>query len=298
MFLRTDEYGEQLFLKDEEVFADGEVFDLPASEVADVLLSEIPLGFQVQLCDHVLGTLDELYGRSPHIVFENSSGHGLIAHFSTPFISPNDDCSGEALREFFLSSLKSGERSLDTIRAAGRLIAIDHHISNDIAFLNVTLALFDQTLLDAEAFVSEIDDRILTAHTPPSLFVCHASEDRLFVDRLVTELDRRAMFAWYDKREIIVGDSIVEKINEALRAADFLITVMSPRSVSKPWVVREMSSALMRQLGKADIKILPVLMEECDIPSLLADLKYADFTESFDRGMTDLIAAIRAHAGA
>jgi len=248
------------------------------------------VGIRVQLCDHVLGSPRDLYPRAPHAVFENSREHGLVAHLSTPIFPPTEASSGKALHEYFVQSLDSGERSLGPLRAAHRLVEIDRSIYDDIAYLSFTITLFDQTLIEAEAFVSEIDDRVSNAYTPPNLFVCHASEDKPFVDRLVSELDRRAMFAWYDKREVLVGDSIVERINSALKSADFLIAVMSPRSVSKPWVVREMSSSLMRQLGNHDIKILPVLLEACDVPSLLADLKYADFSESFLKDMTDLVA--------
>ena len=101
------------------------------------------------------------------------------------------------------------------------------------------------------------------------------------------------MFAWYDKREIFVGDSIVEKVNSGLESSDFLIAVLSPRSVVKPWVVREMSSSLMRQLGDKGIRILPLVLESCDIPPLFADLKYADFRTSFDVGLHELITAIQ-----
>ena len=82
---RTDEYREQLFMRDEEIFAeDGEVFDLPASRVEDVLLSELPLGIQVQLCDRVVGSRD-LYPREPHAVSRTLAATGLSA--TCPFQS-------------------------------------------------------------------------------------------------------------------------------------------------------------------------------------------------------------------
>jgi TIR domain len=109
----------------------------------------------------------------------------------------------------------------------------------------------------------------------------------------VRELDRRALHAWYDKREILVGDSIVGRINEALAQARFLVVVLSPRSVIKPWVTRELNSTLMRQLDQQHIAILPVLVEDCSVPPLLADFNYADFRHSFDDGMAALVAAIR-----
>jgi len=290
----TDEHSEQLFLRGEEVFAeDGEIFDLLGSNVADVMISEIPRGIRVRLCDKVLGSTRDLFGRQPDAVFETSSQSGLIAHLSTVIVPPTDGSSGKALRDFFDRSLESGERSLDSLRSVGRLLAVERSIYDDIAYLNCSLVLYDQTFAEAEAFLTQIDDRVSVAHEPPQLFVCHASEDEPFVEQLVSELDRRAMYAWYDKREIVVGDSIVERINEGLEATDYLVAVLSPRSVAKPWVSREMSSSLMRQLGGKRIRILPVLLEPCQIPSLLADLKYADFSESFEHGMAELMSAIR-----
>lgn len=68
---------------------------------------------------------------------------------------------------------------------------------------------------------------------------------------------------------------------------------LSPRSVDKPWVVREMSSSMMRQLGDKGIRVLPLLIEDCEIPPLLADLKYADFRTSFNEGLEELVSAIK-----
>lgn len=295
MIFSTDEYCECLFLRGEEVFSgDGETFDLIASAVGDILLSEIPIGIQVQLCDYVHGSSSrDLYTRSPHAVFENSTAHGLVAHLSTPFFPPTDDTTGDALLSYFNDTIDSGRRSLEPLRKAVRLIDVKDAVYDDIAYLSYIITMYDQTFSDAEKFVSEIDSRVTNSYDTPSLFVCHASEDKPFVEKLVTELDRRAMFAWYDKREILVGDSIVEKINTGLSNADFLIAVLSPRSVSKPWVVREMSSSLMRQLSNREIKILPILLEKCELPTLLTDIKYANFCASFDFGFNELMTSIR-----
>jgi len=201
--LRTDKHRERLFLGEEEFFGeDGEVFDLPASMVATLRLSGIPLGIRVRLCDRVIGSRRDLYGRHPDVIFEKSRKHGLVAHLSSVILPPSEECFGNSLDEFFAKSLEFGERSLDPLHSAQRLVGSERSIFDDSSFLNVTLKLFDKSFVEAEAFMSEIDRRITGAYTPPNLFVCHASEDKPFIDRLVSDLDRRAMFAWYDKREI------------------------------------------------------------------------------------------------
>ncbi|MDP3683833.1 MAG: toll/interleukin-1 receptor domain-containing protein, partial [Ignavibacteria bacterium] len=161
------------------------------------------------------------------------------------------------------------------------------------AYLDYSVKIHNQSISDAELFAKKLTENVTSLSTAPTLFLCHASEDKPFVDKLVNELDRHAYYAWYDKREIFVGDSIVEKINDGLKSADYLIVVLSSKSVNKPWVKRELNSSIMRQLSSESILILPILIEDCEIPKLLNDIKYADFRLSFKVGVNELIGSIR-----
>jgi hypothetical protein len=125
------------------------------------------------------------------------------------------------------------------------------------------------------------------------LFVSHASEDKPFIDKLVLILDKYASKVWYDKREILVGDSISEKINEGLSTATALMVVLSRSSIEKQWVIRELGAAINMQISSDSLKVLPVLLEKCDIPPLLRDIKYADFTQSFETGVNQLISGLQ-----
>ena len=291
-----NEYGEQqLFLNSEEVHTeDGEVFDLLISSVAELLLSELPLGFKVQLCDRVIGGSDnDFYTRVPHAIFENSAGQGLLAHLSTPFFISSDDYPKDKIAQYLNDSIQSGMQVLNSLKEAGRLIKTEKNVYEDIAYLNYCIQMHDQSFQDAEDFVAELNENVANAHTAPNLFLCHASEDKQFVDKLANELDKYALYAWYDKREIFVGDSVVERVNSGLEHSDFLVAVLSPRSVKKPWVVREMNSSLMRQIADKGITILPIMIEACKLPALLTDIKYADFTSAFEVGFQELLKSIR-----
>lgn len=123
-------------------------------------------------------------------------------------------------------------------------------------------------------------------------FICHASEDKAFVERLCDFLDRSDIAVWYDRREIGVGDSIVEMVNAGLAEATHVVVVISPNSAQKSWVTRELSSTLMRQLAGSNIKLLPVLAANCALPPLLADIKYANCAADEHRGFEDLTTAL------
>ncbi|MCH7754214.1 toll/interleukin-1 receptor domain-containing protein [candidate division KSB1 bacterium] len=100
---------------------------------------------------------------------------------------------------------------------------------------------------------------------------------------------------WYDDWEIKIGDSIVQKINDGISYSDFLIVVLSGNSVSSKWVKEELNAATIKNIESKGAFILPVLLEKCKIPLLLADKKYADFTKSFEKAYNDLDDAIRHH---
>jgi hypothetical protein len=104
-------------------------------------------------------------------------------------------------------------------------------------------------------------------------FLCHASEDKPAARDLANALIKCGAEVWLDEWEIRVGDSIVQKIDGALGTVSHLIILLSNNSVDKPWVRKELSSALMRQLSQNAIKVLPVRLDDCTIPPILADIK-------------------------
>ncbi len=125
------------------------------------------------------------------------------------------------------------------------------------------------------------------------IFLCHASEDQQFTIRLANELASAGMAVWYSGWAINVGDSIVEKINNGIKNSAFMGVILSHHSVDKPWCKREMNAALQRQLAAKGIQILPIVIEECEIPPLLSDILWADFITSFEDGFASLVRSMR-----
>jgi hypothetical protein len=124
------------------------------------------------------------------------------------------------------------------------------------------------------------------------VFISYSHADRQFVDWLSDELARSDVDVWIDKQNIKVGDSIIGKIAEGISAADFLIVVLSQASVQSRWVREELDAATMRTIEDRHAFVLPVLIEECEIPSLLQHRKYADFTDDPQRAFQELLDVI------
>lgn len=121
-----------------------------------------------------------------------------------------------------------------------------------------------------------------------SIFLCHSSIDKPFVEKLAKDLKRLGIQPWVDKWEIKVGDSLLWKINEGIRENDYLGVVLSPDALRSHWVKSEIGAAWSKQMEVEKVVLLPILYRQCDIPIVLRDKKYADFSSDYQTGLTDL----------
>ena len=152
--------------------------------------------------------------------------------------------------------------------------------------------LFDETI-SGGIILKELAENIIQAlnNSKPTIkvFLCHSSQDKPVVEEFAKRLKAANKHVWFDKWEIKIGDSIVEKINEGLETMTHLIIFLSKNSVEKPWVKKELSSALMRKLSDNSVKVMPVKVDTTDIPGIINDIKYADCSEDLEAGFTQLI---------
>ncbi len=99
-----------------------------------------------------------------------------------------------------------------------------------------------------------------------SVFISYNHKDSAFVDKLALELVRNNIKVWKDKWKITVGDSIINKIESGIICATYLIIVLSKNSVQSDWVRKELNAALIREVDDKKIKILPIIIDDCEIP--------------------------------
>lgn len=123
----------------------------------------------------------------------------------------------------------------------------------------------------------------------PSIFLSHTSIDKPFVEKLAKDLKGLGINVWFDRWEIKVGDSITWKIENGIKDNEYLGVVLSKEALESEWVKSEVGAAFMRQMKEKRIVILPIFYRECEIPNLLADRKYADFTKEYEEGLNQLI---------
>lgn len=86
---------------------------------------------------------------------------------------------------------------------------------------------------------------------------------------------------------------IYRKIHEAISSSDYLMVILSQDSVKSRWVKYELSEALLRELNSRDITVLPILVEDCKIPTQIASRVYFDLRDDFNTRLDELIGRIR-----
>lgn len=121
-------------------------------------------------------------------------------------------------------------------------------------------------------------EREADARRRPGIFLSHTRMDKPFVRQLARDLERLGARVWLDEAEIMLGDSLIEKISAGIDEMDYLAVVLSPDSVRSEWVKREVNTAMTQEIDGRRVKVLPLLYRPCDIPAFLRHKLYADFT--------------------
>lgn len=137
-----------------------------------------------------------------------------------------------------------------------------------------------------------------------SIFICHSSSDKPFVRMLKNRLERFEVRVWLDEDEIKPGASLIGTISRAIEEMAFLGIVLSPDSVRSRWVKEELELALNNQIHQAEVRVIPILFRQCEIPGFLKGKKYVDFSawrrskrrknshEILDRVIKEIVSAV------
>lgn len=122
-------------------------------------------------------------------------------------------------------------------------------------------------------------------HEKFDVFISHASEDKETVVRPIYEaLQKAGINSFLDEVNMEWGDSLTEKINHALGQSKFVLAVLSKDSVGKKWPMKELNSALARELAEKQ-KILPLIVGSPDLAplSLLEDKIYLEWDDNAEK---------------
>ena len=110
-----------------------------------------------------------------------------------------------------------------------------------------------------------------------SIFLSHTHADKPFVRRLAQDLQVAGVRVWLDEAEMMIGDSLIEKIREGIDQMEYLGVILSQHSVKSEWVKREVDVAMNQEIEGKRVKVLPLVIDDCELPGFLKGKLYADF---------------------
>ena len=114
------------------------------------------------------------------------------------------------------------------------------------------------------------------------VFLCHASEDKPNVRRLHRKLVESGFNPWLDEEDLDGGVEWEATIQKAVRASHIVAVCLSKNSITKTgFVQKEIRIALdaAEYRPEGAVYLLPVRLEECQIPSRLSKWHAVDIYE-------------------
>jgi CheY-like chemotaxis protein len=129
----------------------------------------------------------------------------------------------------------------------------------------------------------------------PLVFLSHSSKDKPLARRIARDLNARDVDVWLDEWEIRVSDSVAHCIQKGIAEADFVAVLLTVTAVQSGWVEKEWQAKIGVEATYRRVAILPLKADDCDIPTLLRDKKYADFSQDYDSAFRELVTAITYH---
>ena len=120
------------------------------------------------------------------------------------------------------------------------------------------------------------------------IFISYSRTDADAARDISRTLSQAGLEPWLDTVEIGPGDSFLERMNEGLREASYVLLLLSNASLTSRWVTREWMSAM----ASGRTVIVPILLENVEPPPLLRDILYIDFRDR-SRGGEQLLSFFR-----
>lgn len=121
-----------------------------------------------------------------------------------------------------------------------------------------------------------------------TIFFSYSRDDSKFVMELAKDLRAAGAKVWLDQLDIEPGSRWDSSVEKALQESNTLLVVLSNSSVKSHNVMDEVSYAL-----EENKKVVPLLMENCQIPFRLRRLQYADFSGNRETGLKHLVDALK-----
>jgi len=162
------------------------------------------------------------------------------------------------------------------------------------------IRLYDSVLLSFSSMAwKHLRKRLAVPPTPasgaPQVLISYRRGHEDFAEALGRRLGDEGLIPWLDKWDVRAGDSLPGKIEKAFREPIALIPIITADYQQGSWATEELRTAIVKRIEEG-FRIVPVMLERCQIPELIQQLVYVDMTdhnpETFDAKTTEIVDGI------
>ncbi|MFJ8052524.1 CHAT domain-containing protein [Streptomyces luteogriseus] len=128
-------------------------------------------------------------------------------------------------------------------------------------------------------------------------FICSAPADKRWVRELAGGLTTFGLTLFLDELVITEGDVVIHRIDEGLKSSATGILVCSRAALQTPLVQDEYAAMVTRAQDGAVQRIVPVVIEDVELPPLLAHRGWVDFRRArtgpaYEHALVELVQAV------
>jgi len=124
-------------------------------------------------------------------------------------------------------------------------------------------------------------------------FLSYTQQDQAIAKRISSDLATEGIQVWFDQQQILAGDSILDRIREGIRTADYLIVLLSKHSSQSEWMEREIGVAFEKFGKEETTAIIPVSIDGTPVPQRFSKIRYVNLTEGHEQAIKEIVNRIK-----
>ena len=111
------------------------------------------------------------------------------------------------------------------------------------------------------------------ASTTLNVFLSYSHENKETAEEIATMIISEGISVWFDEWDVVLGDSLSDKIEQGLNCTHFVFLISKSTPKSK-WQGREFKASFAHYINSGNPVIIPIILDETSPPKLISDLKY------------------------
>ncbi len=167
-------------------------------------------------------------------------------------------------------------------------------LSSDVEQVVMTALAKDprQRFLNIQDFANAFEQACQIQNYPYDVAISYAGEDRNYANSLADVLRQRGVKVFYDKYEkaILWGEDLYSYLSDLYQnKAHYCVLFLSKHFAAKLWTKHELKAAQARALKEQNVYILPVRLDDTEIPGLLPTIAYLNWHQETVETIADAI---------